>query len=85
VTLNDLRACDTFDVMDRLGEIRLPLLALCGDEDTMTPPKYSHFLAEKIPTARAVVVSGGTHMVFAEKPAEVNAAIDEFVREIQSR
>ena len=84
VTLNDLRACDAFDVMDRLGELRLSLLALCGDEDTMTPPKYSRFLAEKIPTARAVVVPGGTHMVFAEKPDEVNAAIDAFLRGLRS-
>ncbi len=84
VTLNDLRACDAFDVMDRLGELRLPLLALCGDEDTMTPPKYSHFLVEKIPSARAVVIPGGTHMVFAEKPDEVNAAIDAFLRGLRS-
>jgi pimeloyl-ACP methyl ester carboxylesterase len=84
VTLNDLRACDAFDVMDRLGELRIPLLALCGDEDTMTPPKYSSYLAEKIPGARAVVIPGGTHMVFAEKPDEVNAAIDEFLRGLRS-
>jgi len=84
VTLNDLRACDAFDVIDRLGELRLPHLALCGDEDTMTPPKYSHFLAEKIPTARSVVIPGGTHMVFAEKPDLVNAAIDEFLRGLRS-
>jgi pimeloyl-ACP methyl ester carboxylesterase len=84
VTLNDLRACDAFDVMDRLGEIRLPLLALCGDEDTMTPPKYSRFLAERIPGARAVVVEGGTHMVFAEKPDAVNAAIHEFLQPLRT-
>jgi len=84
VTLNDLRACDAFDVMDRLSEIRLPLLALCGDEDTMTPPKYSQYLVEKIPGARVVIVPGGTHMVFAEKPEEVNRAIDEFLRGLRS-
>lgn len=84
VTLSDLRACDEFDVMDRLGEIRAPTLAICGSDDVMTPPKYSHFLVERIPGARAVIVPGGTHMVFAEKPAEVNAAIDGFLRELQS-
>jgi pimeloyl-ACP methyl ester carboxylesterase len=79
VTLNDLRACDAFDIMDRLGEISVPVLALCGSDDVMTPPKYSHFLAERIPGTRAVVIPGGTHMVFAEKPEEVNSAIEEFV------
>jgi pimeloyl-ACP methyl ester carboxylesterase len=80
VMLNDLRACDAFDVMNRLGEIRTPTLALCGSDDVMTPPKYSHHLVEKLPEARALVIEGGTHMVFAEKPEEVNDAIAEFVQ-----
>jgi pimeloyl-ACP methyl ester carboxylesterase len=84
VTLNDLRACHEFDVMNRLGEIAVPTLAICGSDDIMTPPKYSHFLAEKIPDARAVIIQGGTHMVFAEKPGEVNGAIEEFLRRLQS-
>jgi pimeloyl-ACP methyl ester carboxylesterase len=78
--LNDLRACDAFDILNRLSEIRVPTLALCGSDDIMTPPKYSHHLAEELPEARAVVVPGGTHMVFAEKPEEVNRAIDEFLQ-----
>jgi pimeloyl-ACP methyl ester carboxylesterase len=84
VTLNDLRACDEFDIMDRLAEIRVPTLAICGSDDIMTPPKYSHHLVEKIPGARAVIVQGGTHMVFAEKPDQVNAAIDEFLQGLES-
>jgi pimeloyl-ACP methyl ester carboxylesterase len=84
VTLNDLRACDEFDIMDRLGEIRVPTLAICGTDDVMTPPKYSNFMVEKISGARAVVVPGGTHMAFAEKPEEVNAAIGEFLQGLQS-
>jgi pimeloyl-ACP methyl ester carboxylesterase len=80
VMLNDLRACDEFDIMNRLTEIRVPTLAICGSDDIMTPPKYSHHLVEKLPEARAVVIRGGTHMVFAEKPQEVNGAIDEFLQ-----
>jgi pimeloyl-ACP methyl ester carboxylesterase len=78
--LNDLRACDEFDIMNRLTEIRVPTLAICGSDDIMTPPKYSHHLVEKLPEARAVVIRGGTYMVFAEKPQEVNGAIDEFLQ-----
>jgi pimeloyl-ACP methyl ester carboxylesterase len=48
----------------------------------MTPPKYSRYLAEKMPEARAVVVPGGTHLVFAEKPEEVNRAIADFLKEL---
>jgi len=74
-TLNDMRACDNFDIMDRLGEIKVPTLAICGTEDDMTPPKYSQFLASKISGAKAIIIPGGTHMVMAEKPEKVNQAI----------
>jgi pimeloyl-ACP methyl ester carboxylesterase len=80
--LNDLRACDKFDVMERLGEIDLPLLAVCGTDDMMTPPKYSQFMVDNMKNARIVIVNGGTHFAFAEKPDEVNQAIEEFLKEI---
>jgi pimeloyl-ACP methyl ester carboxylesterase len=78
--LNDLKACDKFDVMDRIESLTVPLLAVCGDQDVMTPPKYSNYLVEKIAGAKAVIIPGGTHFVFAEKPDEVNQAIDEFLK-----
>jgi pimeloyl-ACP methyl ester carboxylesterase len=80
--LNDLKACDQFDIMDRLGQITIPALALCGDQDMMTPPKYSQYLAAHMPRAKALVIPGGTHMVFAEKPGEVNRAIEDFLQSL---
>ena len=79
VFLNDMLCCDKFDIMDRVHDIRLPTLALCGSEDIMTPPKYTQFLADKIEGARVVIIEGGTHMVFAEKPGTVNQAIEDFL------
>ncbi len=35
-----------------------------------------------MPSARAVVISEATHMVFAEQPDEVNRAIADFLREL---
>ena len=77
--LNDMKACDQFDIMDRAKDISTPTLAICGSEDVMTPPKYSQFVADSIPGARAVFIDGGTHFVFAEKPEEVNQAIENFI------
>ncbi len=77
--LNDMKACDRFDILGRIDRITVPLLAVVGEEDTMTPPKYSLFMADKLPNARAVVIPGGGHMVFAEKPDQVNRAIEEFM------
>ncbi len=77
--LNDMRICDAFDVIGRLGEIRTPTLAIVGTEDIMTPPKYSEFLRDRIDGAEMVVIDGGTHFVFGEYPDKVNAAIETFV------
>jgi len=79
-TLNDMKACDQFDVMERLGELTVPILAVAGDQDVMTPPKYSNFLADKVPGTKAVIIPGGTHMAYAEKPDEANQVIEEFLK-----
>jgi pimeloyl-ACP methyl ester carboxylesterase len=80
--VNDFEACDRFDIMDRLGGIRVPTLALCGTEDALTPPKYSEFLTQHIDGAQLAVIEGGTHFVFLEKPDEVNRAIARFLGSI---
>jgi pimeloyl-ACP methyl ester carboxylesterase len=79
VFLNDFQACDKFDVMDRLGEISAPTLAIVGSEDVMTPVKYAEFMVDKLADARIAIIEGGSHSVFAEYPRQVNAAIDEFL------
>ncbi len=80
--LNDYLCCDKFDIMDRVREIKLPTLVLCGSEDIMTPVKYSRYLAHKIAGAREVIIQGATHDVCLEKPDEVNRAISEFLRSL---
>jgi pimeloyl-ACP methyl ester carboxylesterase len=80
--LNDLRACDAFDVVERLGEIDLPTLAIVGTGDVMTPPKYAEFLRDHMPCAKVEIVEGGTHFVFAELPDEVNAALARFLDDL---
>jgi pimeloyl-ACP methyl ester carboxylesterase len=80
VHLNDFLCCDRFDVMERVGEIKIPVLILCGDADIMTPVKYSHFLADRIAGSQLVVIPGAGHMPFLEKPDDVNGEIDAFMR-----
>ncbi|HEX7364755.1 MAG TPA: alpha/beta hydrolase [Dehalococcoidia bacterium] len=77
--LNDFRCCDKFDIMDKVNQITMPALVICGSADEMTPLKYAQYLADKITGSRLVVVEGGTHLCHVEKPAEVNQAIEEFL------
>jgi pimeloyl-ACP methyl ester carboxylesterase len=84
VMLNDFLACDKFDIMDRIQEIKLPALIICGESDFMTPVKYANYLGTKIANSRVVIVPGAGHSVFAEKPEVVNSAIEGFVSAISS-
>ncbi len=77
--LNDFLCCDRFDIMERIPEIALPVLLICGERDIMTPVKYSQYLADRTPRSRIVIIPGAGHMVFLEKPDEVNREIDAFI------
>lgn len=79
VHYNDLMACDQFDLLDRVGEIKLPTLAICGTNDVMTPPLYSRYLEKHLENCRAIVMEGPTHSIMLERPQETNQAIEGFL------
>ena len=79
VELNDLVACDNFDMMDCVGEIKLPTRVICGSDDVMTPVKYSDFLTNSIEGASQSVIPGGSHFVHMEKFQKVNEEIEDFL------
>ena len=78
VQLNDLLACDKFDIMDKVSEIKMPTLVLVGTEDEMTPVKYSQFLAQKLPCSTLTIIEDGTHHMPREIPDKVNKALEDF-------
>jgi pimeloyl-ACP methyl ester carboxylesterase len=79
-TRADYAACDAFDVMDRVGEIKQPTLIIVGSADRMTPLKYGQFLHDRISGSRLAVVAGSGHVPHIERPADVNAAIADWRR-----
>lgn len=79
VLYGDFLACDAFDVMDRVGEIRQPALVICGEADRMTPPRYAQYLVERMVDARLEIVSGGGHMIMLEQPERVKELICGFL------
>jgi pimeloyl-ACP methyl ester carboxylesterase len=79
VMLSDLLCCDRFDIMGEVHAIRVPTLVVCGNEDELAPVKYAHYLTNNIAGATEVIVDGAGHFAFAEKPTEVNQAIEKFL------
>ena len=72
-----LKALVDEDRGDRLGEIALPTIVLCGKKDTTTPPSQSERLAEGIPGAQLRWVAGAGHMLNWEAVDDIIDAITE--------
>jgi len=79
----DLSACNEFDVMERVGQIALPTWILVGEDDRLTPAKYSKFLHDAIPGSRLSVIPAAGHLVMVEKPAEFNKILGDFLAELR--
>jgi proline iminopeptidase len=52
-----------YDVVDRLKDIGVPTLVICGESDWICDPAQSRLIASKIPDSRLVVVPGSDHAV----------------------
>jgi 3-oxoadipate enol-lactonase len=83
-TTRDFRACDAFDRSARLEEVALPLLALTGENDVLTPPKFAASLADRIPGATARILPGAGHFAMVERPDDTNEALRSFVHHLES-
>ncbi len=80
--LGDFSACRNFDFRGRLKKVKLPTLILCGSEDRITATRHSKQLHRGIQGSSLVVVPKAGHMLPLEAPAQVNAAIRDFIREL---
>ena len=77
--LHDLKTIDAFDVRDRIATLKPKLLLLRGIDDPNNPPEYEKEIHEAVPGSKYLKLSGAGHFPPTEKPAEVNAMIEEFV------
>lgn len=80
----DFRAADGFDLMDRVREIALPVLIVCGEADRMTPVKYAEYLRDQIAGSHLEIIPRAGHMVMLEQPRAVNEALTGFLRRFEN-
>jgi 3-oxoadipate enol-lactonase len=78
-TLRDFEACNAFDATERIAALRVPLFALTGEQDALTPPKFAQWFADRVPGATARILPGAGHLAMIERPEETNAAIRAFL------
>jgi len=79
VLYGDFLACDRFNIMNEVEKINLPTLILCGEEDELTPVKYSQFLQNRIKGSKLEILPHAGHMVMMESPGAFNEKIGKFI------
>jgi pimeloyl-ACP methyl ester carboxylesterase len=70
------------DTSEKLNNIKLPTLAICGHHDKLTPPDVMKSMSDNIPGAKFLIVENAGHMAPIEQPAVVNKVIKDFLAEI---
>ena len=73
-----LRAIKYFNVLDRVGAIRCPVLVVSGDRD-YTPVRAKVAFLTRIPDARLAVVQDSGHATPMDQPDRLNSLLLEFL------
>jgi pimeloyl-ACP methyl ester carboxylesterase len=81
--LNCYRVFATADaeIAPELPRIRIPALAVTGENDPGSTPEMTHRLADAMPDCRAVVVPGVRHMLPVERPRDLVTCLTTFLGE----
>lgn len=67
------------DLLENVTHLALPTMVLWGAEDVVTPPADCAKVADAVPSALRIEVSGGGHAFATELPGAFNAAIRPLV------
>lgn len=68
------RAIAGHDVLDRLGEITVPVTLIAGRYDVSSPPAGLEAMADRLNRSRLVMLDAA-HMAFLERPGEFSDAV----------
>ena len=75
----DLHACNTYtNGLDAAKSIAQPALCILAENDRMTPVKFGREMATTLNNAEMTIIAEAGHMLPAEHPTEVNAALRSF-------
>jgi pimeloyl-ACP methyl ester carboxylesterase len=73
------QAAGKWEACDRLSNITSPTLVVAGTEDITAPPANSVMMAERIPGAWLVQISGGGHGLIFQYPSEFSEVLETFL------
>ena len=73
---------DRPDSTPLLKEIRVPVLAIAGSDDQITPQAGMQEMARAIPNAEFAIIGAAGHLTPVEQPLAFNAAIETFLKKL---
>jgi len=73
----------TWDVMDRLGEIRTPALLVGGRYDECRPAHLEE-MHRRINGSELAIIEDASHLCFAEQPEEFTGLVNSFLDRIEA-
>ena len=78
----DLNACNGYkNGPEAAKSLTQPALCILAENDRMTPVKFGREMATTLNHAEMTIIAGAGHMLPAEYPAEVNAALRSFFQQ----
>src|SRR5262245_33239515 len=75
----------TFDRRADLPKIAVPTFLIAGSDDKTAPPAIMASMQRKIPGSEIAVLEGCGHLGPMDQPVEFNAALEGFLRKMESR
>ena len=69
------------NIIDRLGEISVPVVVIHGTDDQLTPVDGARTMADRIPGAELRLIEGGRHGIATEFPDQVASFVREFIEQ----
>jgi pimeloyl-ACP methyl ester carboxylesterase len=79
---SDKALAERWDMCKSLSEISVPVLILCGREDTVTPVGESEFLHRNIANSTLHLIDRAGHLSNLEQPEEFNLHLAKFISEL---
>ncbi|WP_084961801.1 alpha/beta fold hydrolase [Thermoactinospora rubra] len=85
VIANFYPALMNHDKLQALGVLDdVPTAIMVGDGDWLTPPDHSRAIAAALPKARLTVVPDTSHLIQLERPAVVNEALRDLIKQVET-